>query len=133
MVKRNVMLYLDDELVNRLKNSGKNVSQLVNEYLAWLCSQVETDEKKRIKELETEIQELRLKERKLAQIKSLTKILEPYISYYKNKGAEYWKKNPQQEKRFFEESARKLGLTPQEIEGWVKGARGDRNEEREGN
>jgi len=123
VVKRNVMLYLDDELVKQLQANGKNISQLVNEYLAWLVSKDLGGERKRIQELEAEIAELRKKERELAHIRALTKVIQPYVEYYKNKGADFWQKNPERERHFFEESARKLGLTPQEIEGWVKGAK----------
>jgi predicted nuclease with TOPRIM domain len=62
MKKRNVMLYLDDELIIKMRRRTENISGTVNELCwRWVETTAEKEEKNKVKEKELEIEELKIK------------------------------------------------------------------------
>ena len=117
-MKKPTTLYLDAEVVEALRKQGVNISEVVNRYLrAILCRDSEVARiQQQIWELEAQLREVAAREILLAK-------LEPYVEYYKKMEARGWKGLEGGKQRWLEESARRLGLTPGELEAYCKGAR----------
>jgi hypothetical protein len=127
--KRHVTLTIDASLHDLVKSKTDNVSQLVEDLLrAWISHEDERAKREaellaQIQKLEAELRDLRAQYSKKAALQVLLDKMAPWVEFYKKMEAKKWSGRPELKQQFLEDTARKFGLTPGEVEAICQGAR----------
>jgi len=118
MTKQPTTLYLDREVVEELRRRGLNLSEVVNRYLHALLGLGS-----KTAQIQAQIWELQKQLLQAAREELLELQLAEHVACYKKLEAKGWAGVPGGKQKFLEDTARKFGLTPGEVEAICQGAR----------